>query len=225
MPLISVIVPVYNEEKTVKQILEKIHSLDIDKEIIVVDDGSTDGTGKVLQELKLGELKIIHHVTNRGKGAAFRTGLGHAAGEIIIIQDADLEYDPVDYKKLIEPIISNEADFVLGARFFKGYHGLFFHRMGNRFLTMFLNFMFASHLNDYATCYKVARKDVFNNLNLKSNGFDLEAEIICTVLKNKLKIKEIPIGYFPRTYSMGKKIRWHDGVSAIFNIIKFRIKK
>src|SRR3989338_10772611 len=135
MPLLSVIVPVYNEAKTIRQILEKINSVDIDKEIIVVDDGSCDGTEKVLRDIKYNNLKIIHHSSNRGKGAAFLTGLSHAQGEYIIIQDADLEYDPNDYLKLMEAMKENNADIVLGARFKKGYRGLFIHRFGNRLIT------------------------------------------------------------------------------------------
>lgn len=222
MPLISVIVPVYNEVKTIRQIIEKIHSVNIDKEIIVVDNNSTDGTHKVLRESHYDNLKIIYHSTNCGKGAAFLTGLDNATGEYVIAQDADLEYDPNDYLLLFESIKDGRADVVLGARFLKGYHGLLIHRAGNRFLTGFLNFLFGCRLNDYATCYKMARRDIFLNLDLASKGFEIDVEIICKTLKKNLRILEVPVSYFPRSYSEGKKIRWFDGLRAMAGIVKYR---
>lgn len=225
MPLLSVIVPVYNEAKTIRQILEKISSIAIEKEIIVVDDGSCDGTDKVLRGLKQSGFKIIHHPTNRGKGAAFLTGLSNAGSEFVIIQDADLEYDPADYIKLLDAIKGGGADIVLGARFTRGYHGLLIHRLGNRFLTVLLNILFRSNLNDCFTCYKLFRRETINKLNLKCQGFDIETEIVSKALRNKLRIKEIPITYRPRTYSQGKKIRIKDGIRAIFNILKCRLSQ
>jgi glycosyltransferase involved in cell wall biosynthesis len=195
----------------------------MDKEIIAVDDGSTDNTHKVLNEIKYPELQVIHHANNRGKGQAVLTGLSHAQGEFVIIQDADLEYDPADYFKLIQQIKQTNADIVLGARFTQGHSGLHVHRLGNRFLTGLLNFLFGSNLNDYATCYKIARKEVFSSLSLKATGFDFDVEMICKALKKKLKISEVAVQYFPRTYKEGKKIRWHDGLWAIFYLIKYRI--
>lgn len=222
MPLLSVIVPVYNEAKTVKEVLQKISSLDIDKEIIVVDDGSNDGTGKLLREIEDKTIKVIHHTTNRGKGAAFLTGLDNAMGEYVIIQDADLEYDPNDYYGLLKTMKNSNADFVLGVRFKAGYHGLFFHRLGNMVLTWLINVLFNVQLNDYATCYKFARRDIFNNLRLQGRGFDLEVEIICKLLKRRLKIEEVPVSYVPRTYRAGKKIRVKDALWAIFYMFKYR---
>lgn len=222
MPLLSVILPVYNEAKTIRQILEKIDSVNIDKEIIVVDDGSSDGTDRILNEMKFNNLKIIHHTSNRGKGAAFLTGLAHSSGEYVIIQDADLEYDPGDYFKLMEAIQQGSADIILGARFTSGYHGLLIPRLGNRFLTSFMNALFRARLNDCLTCYKISRKDTFGLLKLKSTKFDIEIEIVAKALKNKLRIMEIPISYRPRDYSEGKKIRWADGLQAIAAIIKYR---
>jgi len=222
MPQLSIIVPVYNEVKTIRQILEKINSVDIDKEMIVVDDGSYDGTDKILREINYNNLKIIHHSSNRGKGAAFLTGLSNAGGEFIIIQDADLEYEPNDYMRLIAAIKNDGVDMVLGARFQEGHHGLFMHRLGNRFLTSLLNLLFKSHLNDYLTCYKLARKGTWDILNLKALRFDIDAEIVCKALKKKLCILEIPIAYYPRTYKAGKKIRWLDGLWAIFCLFKYR---
>jgi len=222
MPLLSVIVPVYNETGTIRQILEKINSVDIDKEIIVVDDGSSDGTEKILRDIKYNNLKIIHHSSNRGKGAAFLTGLFHAQGDFVIIQDADLEYEPNDYLKLMEVIKENNADIVLGARFKKGYHGLFIHRFGNRLLTGLLNLLFDLKLNDCFTCYKLFRRDTINLLNLKEQSFTIETEIVAKAAKKGLRIIEVPISYYPRPYSEGKKIRCKDGIRAIRSIIKYR---
>jgi glycosyltransferase involved in cell wall biosynthesis len=222
MPLLSVIVPVYNETRTIKQILEKINSVDIDKEIIVVDDGSDDGTEKILRDIKYNNLKIIHHSSNRGKGAAVLTGLSHANGEFIVIQDADLEYDPNDYLKLVETIKQDNADIVLGARFKEGYHGLLMHRFGNRLLTGLLNLLFGLGLNDCFTCYKLFRMDTIKMLNLKEQSFTIETEILAKAAKKGLRIVEIPISYHPRAYFEGKKIRCKDGIRAIRSIIKYR---
>lgn len=223
MPLLSVIVPVYNEEGTIRQILEKIGSIPVDKEIIVVDDGSTDGSTRILRELEQqAGLKVIHHSSNRGKGSAVLTGLANAQAEFVIIQDADLEYDPADYLKLLSLMREGGSDIVLGARFMKGYHGLFIHRMGNRFLTSLINLLFGSKLNDCFTCYKLFRRETILKFDLKSRGFDIETEIIAKALKYKLRIIEVPITYQPRSYSEGKKIRIKDGIEAVFSIIKCR---
>ena len=222
MPQLSVIVPVYNEAGTIRQILEKINSVAVDKEIVVVDDGSSDGTDRILNEIKLENLKIIHHSSNRGKGAAFLTGLANASGEFVIIQDADLEYDPEDYKKLISKIKEGDAGIIFGARFRKGYRGLVAHRLGNKLLTFILNTLFGSRLNDYATCYKLARRETFSSLNLKATGFDIDVEITCNALKRKILILEVPVFYNPRTFMAGKKIRWYDGLWALFYMFKYR---
>ncbi|MFA5157537.1 MAG: glycosyltransferase family 2 protein [Candidatus Omnitrophota bacterium] len=223
MPLLSVIVPVYNEENTIRQIIEKVRCVNIDKEIIIVDNSSTDGTHEILRDLRYDNLKIIYHSTNRGKGASFMTGLSNASGEYVITQDADLEYDPNDYLALFEAIKNGEADLVLGARFFKGYHGLLMHRAGNRFLTFALNFLFGADLNDYATCYKLARREVFNSLGLKAASFDIDVEIICKALRRGLRIKEAHASYRPRSYREGKKIRFGDAFQAIFAMLKYRL--
>lgn len=222
MPLLSVIIPAYNEAKTIRQILEKVEFLDIDKEIIVVNNGSTDGSEKILREIKYYNLKVIHLTVNRGKGSAFLTGLSQANGEFVIIQDADLEYDPNDYRKLIDAIKAYNSDFVLGARFLGGHQGLFMHRFGNRFLTGFFNFLFKTRLNDYATCYKLAKKSTWDLLNLKATGFNIDIEIIANASKRKMSIVEIPVSYMPRTYEEGKKIRWIDGLWAMFYVFKYR---
>jgi len=225
MPLLSVIVPVYNEAKTIRQILEKVNLVNIDKEIIVVDDGSGDGTTKILRDIKYDNLKIIYHGTNRGKGAAVLTGLANAVGEFVIIQDADLEYEPQEYIKLMEAIKKDNVDVVLGVRFTKGYHGLLIPRLGNRFVTSLLNILFGVNLNDFLTCYKLFRRDTINALNLKSQSFNIETEIIAKVIKRKLRIKQTPITYRPRSYAEGKKIRVLDGIHAIASIIKYRFRR
>lgn len=222
MPILSVIVPVYNEVGTIRQILEKIDSVNIDKEIIVVDDSSRDGTDRVLRSLQLTGVKVIHHSSNRGKGAAVLTGLSHASGEYVVVQDADFEYDPNDYLKLFDAIKTQGVDIVLGARFTKGYRGMLIPKAGNRFLTALLNALFGVKLNDCFTCYKLFCKETIKSLNLKAQSFDIEIEIITKAIKKKLSIVEVPISYHPRTYSEGKKIRWKDGILAIFSIFKYR---
>jgi len=225
MPLLSVIIPVYNEEKTIREILQKIDAVPIDKEMIVVDDGSSDETGRILRDIRIDGLKVIHHATNRGKGAAVLTGVSHAIGDFVIIQDADLEYDPNDYFKLFESLKKNNADIVLGARFIKGYKGLFIHKLGNRLLTNLLNLLFNTRLNDCFTCYKLLRRQTINDLDLSASGFDIEIEIIAKALNKKLRIAEQFISYRPRSYSEGKKIRCKDGLRAVMSIFKYRLAK
>lgn len=223
MPLLSVIIPAYNEAKTIRQILDKINSVAIDKEIIVVNNGSRDDTDRILRDIKYNNLKVIHLITNRGKGGAVLTGLSNATGEFVIMQDADLEYEPNDYLKLVEALKEDRADLVLGARFLLGGHrGLYIHRLGNRFLTGLLNFLFQCQLNDYATCYKLARKQTWDALSLKGVGFNIDVEIVCNAIKKKYRILEIPVSYYPRTYKEGKKIRWWDGLWTIFYMFKYR---
>lgn len=229
MPLLSVVVPVYNEANTIRQILEKISTVAIDKEMIVVDNCSHDGTQKILQDIlknkEFESIRVIYHSYNKGKGESVKEGIIEAQGEYVVIQDADLEYDPNDYFNLMVPIKEGKADLVLGARFITGHKGLLAHRVGNKFLTGFLNFLFSSKLNDYATCYKMARKGTFMNLNLKSSSFDIEVEIVCKALKKHLRIVEVPISYYPRSYLEGKKIRWSDGFQAISSILKYKLFK
>ncbi len=220
--LLSVIVPVYNEASTIKQILDKINSVNIDKEIIVVDDSSSDGTDKILRDIRYDNLKVIHHSSNRGKGAAVLTGLSHASGEYVVIQDADLEYDPNDYLKLMDVIKNEGADIVLGARFTKGYNGLLVPKAGNRLLTTLLNILFGVKLNDCFTCYKLMRRTNLVDLSLQSGSFDIEIEIVAKALKKRMRIVEVPIFYSPRTYAQGKKIKIKDGIWAILRIFKFR---
>jgi glycosyltransferase involved in cell wall biosynthesis len=223
MPLLSVIVPVYNEAETIRQILERINSLPIDKEVIVVDDGSSDGTDRILRGIETNSLKVIHHTSNRGKGAAFLTGLSHAAGEFIVIQDADPEYNPDDYLRLIEEVRQGRADIAIGARFLEGHLEPLMHWLGNKLLTGLLNFLFASRLNNYASCYKLAARDTWYTLNLRATGFDIDVEIVCNALKRNKRLSEVPIAYYPRTYQKFEKIRWRDGLWVIFYIFKYRL--
>ncbi len=226
MPILSVIVPVFNEEKTIREILDKINAVNFSKEIIVIDNCSTDNTQEILKVYLLEEqaanIRIIYHSVNKGKGTSIREGIDEASGDFIVIQDADLEYDPNEYINLLQPAKEKKADLVLGARFTKGSSGLLAHRIGNKLLTKFLNIMFGSRLNDYATCYKLAPKHIFKLLRLESPSFEIEVEIVCKALRKGLKITEVPISYYPRTYKEGKKIRWSDGMKAILSIIKYR---
>ncbi len=226
MALLSVVVPVFNEEKTIQGILEKINAVPIDKEIVVVDDSSQDSTRRILQGLLKTSAfygtKVVYHSYNKGKGESVREGIRHSTGEYVVIQDADLEYDPGEYGKLIKPLVDGVADMVLGARFVDGHSGLFIHRLGNKVLTGVMNLLFGSRLNDYATCYKMARRRVFDDLQLKSPGFEIDVEIVCKSLKRHLKILEVPVSYHPRSYAEGKKIRWFDGIRALSSIVKYR---
>jgi glycosyltransferase involved in cell wall biosynthesis len=221
--MLSVIVPVYNEAKTIKQVIDKIIAVPIEKEIVVVDDSSTDGTDKILRSLLYDNLKVIHHSSNRGKGAAVLTALGHAAGEYVIVQDADFEYDPADYIKLMDVIQRGGGDLILGARFTEGYHGMKIPKAGNRFLTGLMNMLFGVKLNDCFTCYKLMRKADLLGLSLGSNSFDIEIEILAKAIRKKMRIVEVPVSYNPRTYQEGKKIRIKDGAWAVLRIFKFRL--
>ncbi|MFA5005036.1 MAG: glycosyltransferase family 2 protein [Candidatus Omnitrophota bacterium] len=221
--LLSVIMPVYNEAKTIKQVIDKVLAVPVEKEIIVVDDSSTDGTGKILRDLRYDNLKVIHHSSNRGKGAAVLTGIEHVSGEYVIVQDADFEYDPLDYLKLLEAIKTGAVDLVLGARFTSGYHGMKIPKVGNRLLTGLMNILFGVRLNDCFTCYKLMRKTDLLSLGLGSNSFDIEIEILAKAIKKRMRIAEVPVSYSPRTYHEGKKIRIKDGIWAVLRIFKFRI--
>ncbi len=222
---LSIVIPVYNEKETIHQILDKVRSQEIEKEIIIVDDYSTDGTRDILRKLTYPEVKVFLHEVNRGKGAALRTGFKEATGDIVIIQDADLEYDPNEYKKLIQPIVDNLADVVYGARFLGGPHRVlyFWHYCGNKFLTLLTNILFNINLNDMETCYKVFRKEALAGVEIVSNRFGFEPEITAKMVKSGQRIYEIPISYFGRTYEEGKKITWKDGIVALWTLLRFRL--
>jgi glycosyltransferase involved in cell wall biosynthesis len=223
---LSVIIPVYNEKNTINEIINKVKAVNIDKEIIVVDDFSTDGTGAILREIKDKNIKVIFQDKNYGKGYAIRTGINHINGEITIIQDADLEYDPQDYLKLIDPIISNKAKVVYGTRFPKNSNkpsilkNKFY--LANRILTFSSNILYNAKITDEPTCYKVFKSDVLQGINLKCQRFEFCPEVTAKVRKKDHIIYEVPISYNPRSEEEGKKIKWKDGVYALWTLIKYR---
>ncbi len=219
---LSVIVPVYNEEATVKKILQKLLKVSVIGEIIVVDDGSTDGTKKILDAQKSKKIKVYRQ-QNQGKGSAVRLGLSKVSGKYVLIQDADLEYDPQDIKHLLQNLDRDGVEVVYGSRFL-GPHSnlLFWHRVGNRFLNDLVNLLYNTTLSDMETCYKLIPTDLMKELDLKTNGFDLEPEITCKILKRGIKIFEVPISYVGRGFDEGKKITWKDGVIAFWTVVKLR---
>ena len=226
---LSVVIPVYNEVRTVARLLERVAAVDVgfEKELIVVDDGSGDGTREVLQELgtRHPQWRILLHPRNQGKGAALRTGFAAATGDIVLVQDADLEYDPAEYPLLLKPILDGHADVVYGSRFLGGgpHRVLFFwHYLGNKVLTTLSNIMTNLNLTDMEVCYKVFRADVVKRLRLRSNRFDFEPEITAKVARMRCRIYEVPISYAGRDYEEGKKIGWRDGVVALWTILKYR---
>lgn len=227
MKKISIIIPVYNEINTLDEILKKVENVNfggLEKEIILVDDMSTDGTREHLRELE-SKYKIFYHDVNMGKGAAIRTGLEHITGDIMVIQDADLEYDPVDYEDLIKLIIDNRADVVYGSRLTGAKPSrsfMFTHWLGNKILTLTTNILYGATLTDMETCYKAFRTSFLEGIKIKSNRFDFEPEITAKVLKKRARLYELPISYYGREYSEGKKITWKDGVHAIIALIRFR---
>lgn len=225
MKKITILIPVFNEVNTLTGILEKVESIDfygLEKEIILIDDCSTDGTKELYKDLNY---KVLYHEKNMGKGAALRTGFKEATGDIVTIQDADLEYNPQDLLPLVKSILDNEADVVYGSRFLnidKSKNFMFTHFLGNKMLTIITNVLYGAKLTDMETCYKVFKAEYVKNLDIKSNRFDFEPEITAKVLKRKAKLKEIPITYEARGFEEGKKISWKDGFAAIFALIKFR---
>jgi glycosyltransferase involved in cell wall biosynthesis len=229
---LSIIIPVYNERKTIDQILKKIENINIryiEKEIIIVDDFSVDGTRDILKKIK--KHKVYYHDKNYGKGSAVKTGFRNASGEIILIQDADLEYEPGDYNKILEPILNNNAQIVYGSRFLNKKYRLFgknrtilpTHLIGNKLLSFFTGLLYNSKVTDMETCYKVFKKDVLNNIKIKSRRFDFEPEFTAKVLKKGYKIIEVPIQFNARGVEEGKKITVLDGIKALFVLIKYRI--
>jgi glycosyltransferase involved in cell wall biosynthesis len=225
--VLSVLIPVYNERATIEMILDQVHAVAVRKEIICVDDFSTDGTREMLQRMKdAGRIdKLIFHDLNRGKGAAIRTALAASTGNVVIVQDADLEYDPADWPVLLEPILDGRADAVFGSRFLGGPHRVlyFWHSVGNLCLTTFSNMLTNLNLTDMETCYKAIRGDVARALHLTSDRFGFEPEITARLSRAKVRIFEVPISYSGRTYAEGKKIGWKDGVAAIMHILRFNL--
>ena len=226
---LSIVIPVYNEVKTIAELatrVSRVHIPAMEKEIIIVDDCSSDGTREVLEDIGRGQedLKILYHNYNQGKGAALRTGFKAVTGDTVIIQDADLEYDPREYPRLLEPIMDGRADVVYGSRFLGGPHRVlfFWHYLGNKFLTLLSNTMTNLNLTDMETCYKVFNRKVLEEISLKSNRFGIEPEFTAKIARKRFRIYEVPISYSGRDYSEGKKITWRDGFVAIFTIFRFR---
>jgi len=223
---LSVVIPIYNEKSTIREIYRAVQAVDIDKEIILVDDYSTDGTRDILAELADQNTRVILHDRNMGKGAALRTGFQNVRGDIVIIQDADLEYDPGQYHKLVQPILEGKADVVYGSRFCTGEYRrvlFFWHMVGNKFLTLLSNMMTNLNLTDMETCYKVFRREVLEGIRIEENRFGFEPEITAKIAKMDLRIYEIGISYSGRTYKEGKKIGWKDGFSALKCIVKYNL--
>jgi glycosyltransferase involved in cell wall biosynthesis len=223
---LSIIMPVFNERNTIKEILRRVRKVDLgdlEREIVVVDDGSSDGTRDILAMEEDSVTRVIYHAENSGKGAAVRTGFAAAAGDLIIIQDADLEYDPEDYPNLLEPVLKGKAQVVYGSRFTGPRKNmLFWHFVGNRFLALVTNVLYNTTLSDMETCYKLFTREALEGITLKSNHFDIEPEITAKILKKKIRIFEVPISYAGREIEEGKKITWRDGIPAMWALIKFR---
>jgi len=224
---VSIIIPVYNEVNTLKSIISLLAELPVEKEIIIVDDGSSDGTRKFLKDHIEGKLEgaVLYHEKNCGKGAALRTGFNVASGDIIVIQDADLEYHPSDIPKLLQPILEGQADVVYGSRFLdKSNKMLYFWQIvGIKLLTFLCNMFNGRKFTDIETCYKVFKREFISDMKLKSNHFEIEPEITIKLVKKKLRIIEVPIKYTPRSYSQGKKINWRDGLASLFAVFRFQL--
>ncbi len=227
MNKVSIVVPVYNEIKTIDEILEKIENASfygLEKEIILIDDMSTDGTREHLKDLE-NKYKVLYHEKNQGKGAAIRTGMAHITGDIMVIQDADLEYDPNDYEELVKLIVENKADVVYGSRLTGAKPSrsfMFTHLLGNKLLTLTTNLLYGATLTDMETCYKAFRTSFLEGVIIKSDRFDFEPEITAKMLKKRARLYELPISYYGREYAEGKKITWVDGIHAILALIRFR---
>ena len=223
---VSIIVPVYNEKDTICEILKKIERVSLDKEILIVDDGSNDGTKELLKKIEIPNLTVLYNNTNYGKGYAIRKGIEHVKGDIVLIQDADLEYDPNDYHALIEPIISGNADVVYGSRWLE--HGLNktpfnLFRFGRWFLTVLTNLLYGTTLTDEPCCYKVFKTEVIKNIPLVCEGFEFCPEITAKVSRKGYKIYEVPVNYYPRSFEDGKKITYKDGLEAVVTLLKYRL--
>jgi glycosyltransferase involved in cell wall biosynthesis len=222
---LSVVIPVYNERSTISAIVRRVEKAPLpggmQREIVLVDDASTDGTGDILRKLE--RHRVLFHARNMGKGAALRTGFRAVTGDIILVQDADMEYSPEDYPKLLQPLLEGRADVVYGSRIIRRNSGFYLsHYFGNKFLTVATNLIYGSHLRDMETCYKVFRRGLLKGITLESNRFDFEPEFTAKVLKSGLRIVSVPVSFTPRTFAAGKKISWKDGLTALWVLIKLR---
>lgn len=224
---LSIIVPVYNECGTIAEVLRRVLAVEVEKQVIVVDDGSSDGTTEWLMSWAQGrpeQIVICHHAKNRGKGAAVRTGLAEVSGDYVLIQDGDLEYNPEDYVRLLAPLTEGRTKVVYGSRFLDGAPRMFFaQRMSNVFLTRLTNLLYGSSLTDMETCYKLFARDVVTGFTLRANRFDVEPELTVKALRAGLEIKEVPVTYAGRSYREGKKINWRDFVSAVWTLVRLRL--
>jgi len=223
--LLSIIIPAYNEVDFIGDVIRRVQETPYEKEIIIVDDGSVDGTRDILKNLKEPNITVVLQEVNQGKGAALRAGFARAKGDIVIIQDADLEYDPRDYPKLLEPILEGKADVVYGSRFLGGPHRVlyFWHYVGNMAVTLLSNMFTNLNLTDMETGYKVFKREVLKDITIESNRFGFEPEITAKIAKGRFKVYEIPISYYGRSYEEGKKITWRDGIKAFFTILKYNV--
>ena len=225
-PLLTIIIPVFNESKTIKSILGRVQDVDISKEIIVVDDASSDNTYSIVESLNQPNIKLLRHVTNRGKGAAIQTAIPNISGQYIIIQDGDLEYDPQDFKKLMDVVHRTNARVVYGSRILSHSRMSYLrYWLGGRGVTFVTNMLFGSQLTDEPTCYKLIESELFRDLNVESVGFEFCPEVTGKILKRGIKIHEVPISYNPRSIEDGKKIRWKDGFIALWVLFKIRFPK
>jgi len=225
--LLSVVIPCYNEVATIEALLRRVREVPLRVEVVVVDDGSTDGTRDKLPDLEREGLidRLVLHEHNRGKGAALRTGFAGATGDVVVVQDADLEYDPAELPHLLKPILDGNADAVFGSRFLGGPHRvlLFWHSVGNRFLTLVSNMLTDVNLTDMETCYKMMRRDLLRSFPLSADRFGIEPELTARLAQSGARIYELPISYHGRSYAEGKKIGWRDGIAAIWYILKYNI--
>ncbi len=221
---LSVIMPVHNEVHTIKEALRQVQAVDLEKEVIIVDDHSSDGTREILAQMTDDGVKVVYHAHNMGKGSAIKTALQYVTGDIIVIQDGDLEYDPADYHKLIEPIVEGRAGVVYGSRFLGEITNMhFLNYIANRILALTASLLFFNWITDEGTCYKVFKADLLKSLDLKCTGFDFCPEVTAKVCKRGHRIVEVPISYRGRSVDGGKKIRWHDGLMAFVTLIKYRL--